>query len=211
MMVLKALQPDTIDPVARRCFGLVFRHAAKQRPGHHIAEHVAPGKHRVLLEDKTDPAIDAVDRRIEQRHLASLRFCEPRDQPQRRRLAAAGRPDDGKKFARRNREIEILQRRKNFARRRDEAPGDMYESDGGGGYLIHWNPTVSANSNGSLPPCGGGSGRGVAPSEISPVKPPPLTPPRKGEGNRFRSPPLIVDSSMRRVGLDDELRGVGFR
>src|SRR5260370_32712395 len=100
MMVLKALQPDPSDPVARHFLRPGLRHAAKQRPGHHIAEHVAPGKHRVLLKYKTDSAVDAVDRRIEQRHLAGLRFCEPPDQPERRRLAATRRPDAGKKFAR---------------------------------------------------------------------------------------------------------------
>src|SRR3984885_12446761 len=45
---------------------------------------------------------------------------------------------------------------------------------------------VSACS--SLPPCGGGSGRGGATSETSPVEPPPPTPPRKGEGRRNRRP-----------------------
>jgi hypothetical protein len=36
----------------------------------------------------------------------------------------------------------------------------------------------------SLPPCGGGLGRGDAVRDSQP--PPPLTPPHKGEGNRLR-------------------------
>src|SRR6266568_8463629 len=98
MMLLETLQADAIDPVARHLLGPGLRYAAKQRPRHHVAEHVAPGKHRVLLEYKADAAIDAVDRRIEQGHLAGLRFRQSRDQPERRRLAAAGRTDDGEEF-----------------------------------------------------------------------------------------------------------------
>ena len=103
MMLFKTLEADADDPVARGGFRLGLRHAAKQRPGHHIAEHAAPRKHRVLLKHKADAAIDAVDRRIEQRDLAGLRLGEARDQAERRRLAAAGRADDGEEFARRDR------------------------------------------------------------------------------------------------------------
>ncbi len=137
MMILEAVQPDAVDPVARHLLGLGLRHAAKQRPRHHIAEHVAPGKYRVLLKHKADAAIDAVDRRIEQRHLAGLRFCQPRDQPQRGRLAAASGTDDGEEFAGRDSEVEILKRGENLAGRRDEPPGDMLQFDGGGGYGVH--------------------------------------------------------------------------
>jgi hypothetical protein len=46
---------------------------------------------------------------------------------------------------------------------------------------------LAANSVGSLPPCGGGVGRGVVvvcASYVHQLRPPPLTPPHKGEGNR---------------------------
>lgn len=46
---------------------------------------------------------------------------------------------------------------------------------------------LSRMSRYSLPPCGGGPGRGVSHRRRGPRTPPPLTPPHKGEGNRPRA------------------------
>src|SRR3954470_2804558 len=129
-VVLEPLEADAHDPVARLVLRLFPRNPAEERAGGDVLEHVAPGKHGVLLEHEPDAAVDVADGLVEQAHRARLRPGEPGDEAERRRLAAAGRADDGAELAGRDRQVEILERREYVARGGYEATGDPGELDG---------------------------------------------------------------------------------
>lgn len=72
-----------------------------------IGDHLAPGQKPRILEDQRHRAPRAVGGM--NRDLAGARLGEACDDPQQRRLADAGRPDDGQELAARDREVELAQ------------------------------------------------------------------------------------------------------
>ena len=181
---------------------LSFGHAANSGPASHC-RHVAPRKHRVLLEHEAD----APDRRRSPARRTTdfaLAAGQARRSAQHRRLAAAGRAHHGQ-----NSPGAMVRSKSSSAERtsprRDEAPGDVFQGDGGGCGGIHdcHSRVNSRSSESSLERRvkrgfvltsalrGGGSGGGHK-EDLAATPTPGLS---QGRGRR---------ASIRRVGLDHE-------
>src|SRR5205814_9743969 len=117
------------DPIPRTLLGLALLDAAKARTGRDVVEHALPRKDRVDLEDVADITSDAPHRCAADQHVALARWLEPRDQSERRRLAAARGPDDRAELAVPDREIEVAKCRVRRTRRRQETLGHMPKLD----------------------------------------------------------------------------------
>src|SRR5262249_59663833 len=67
------------------------------------------------------------------------------------------------------------------------------------GWCDEMEHALAANSACSLPPCGGGLGRGVATERGPCGYPPPCPSPTRGEGTQERSPPRLGPAPSRRT------------
>ena len=99
------------------------RTPAEHRAQRHVAEHRLPRQQRVGLEHEARAAGDPVDRAGRRRApTPALGRSRPETMRQRRRLAAAGRPDDGAELARLDRRRSTSRSAVNAAPRRGDEP-----------------------------------------------------------------------------------------
>jgi hypothetical protein len=98
----------------------IGRDAGERERQRDIVRHRAPRHQGRLLEHEADrkPVAPRARPGPAPRNGAARRLAEPCDQPQRRRLAAAGRPEYRDEFAARDREVEAVER--------PDAPGEMF-------------------------------------------------------------------------------------
>src|SRR5262249_50099721 len=106
VVMLEPCKTHPGEPAPRRSVRSLAVLAAKEWAGDDVVEDVSPREKRVGLKDETDARIDPGDRRAGNADLAGTRLGEPRDEVQRRRLAATGRADDCDELAGRDRHVE---------------------------------------------------------------------------------------------------------
>src|SRR5512142_3266498 len=128
---LEAGETHTRDPLARLLVRGAAVAPAEARPHRDIVQDVLPREDRITLEDVADPASDATHRLAEHPHRPEAGRLEPGDERERRRLPAAGRPDDRAELARRDGQIQVAKRREGLPRRRDESLRDALQLDRG--------------------------------------------------------------------------------
>src|SRR5207302_6837673 len=120
-------EPDARDPIARLHPGLPMRHAAVARTGGHVLQHRLPREDGVGLKHVSDAAGDSLDRLPEDVDLAFARRLEAGDEPERRRLATAGRTDYGTELTRLDRQVQVAERRVDATRRGQKTLRDATE------------------------------------------------------------------------------------
>src|SRR5262249_11043088 len=106
IMILEAREPDLTDQIERAAAPLAFVRAANLERDLDVLHERAPGKQVVFLRDVTDVGVDALYRAPAVDDLAAARRQKTDDEIQKRRLAAAGRPDNGNELTLLDGEIE---------------------------------------------------------------------------------------------------------
>ena len=97
----------------------------------HVLDHVPPRQQRGALEHQADVAPRCVDACAVHAHLAGARRQQARDDPEQRRLAAAGAPDERDELALPHLEVDVVERVQALAAAAKDL-GDRVDGDGDG-------------------------------------------------------------------------------
>src|SRR6266576_4651098 len=97
--ILETGQPNAGDPLSRSDAGLGGGRAMVAGTRRDVAQHRLPGEDGIALENVADAIGNALDRAAFDPDLARAGGLQARNQSERRRFAAAGRPDHGAELA----------------------------------------------------------------------------------------------------------------
>lgn len=116
---------DEREPLTRLVIGGGSALAAFLQTEHHVLDHAQPGKQSVPLENHAEIGARPDDWPIVDEDDAGGRGLEAGEDADERRLAAAGRPNDAKKFAPMRHDIDVAQRDRRAAIRQAENLAEM--------------------------------------------------------------------------------------
>jgi hypothetical protein len=136
--LLEPGESDQIECRARAPQALGRRHPAGFERERHVADCHPPRQQTVVLEHVADlaPIDRAVGASAHHDHAAGVRRKKPGGEVEERRLARAGRPENGDDLARRNIEAHVAQHLELTTISRRKLLGDVLERNGAGVALV---------------------------------------------------------------------------